>query len=185
MSLLASVGSLPPEGMPSSDSTPFQLRRAQAGDTAAILGLIRELAIYEHLEDQVEATEEKLRHTLFGPRPYASVILAEVDGHAVGYALFFYNYSTFLAKPGIFLEDLFVKPAFRKRGIGKALLVELARIAQENGCGRFEWMVLDWNAPSIAFYEAMGARKVDGWSVMRVTGDPLSELASKAKPQGA
>lgn len=171
--------------MPSSDSTPFQLRRAQAGDTAAILGLIRELAIYEHLEDQVEATEEKLRHTLFGPRPYASVILAEVDGHAVGYALFFYNYSTFLAKPGIFLEDLFVKPEFRKRGIGKALLVELARIAHENGCGRFEWMVLDWNAPSIAFYEAMGARKVDGWSVMRVSGNPLSELASKAGQAGS
>jgi len=171
--------------MPSSDFIPFQLRKAHAGDATAILGLIRELAIYEHLEDEVEATEEKLRHTLFGPHPYASVILAEVDGHAVGYALFFYNYSTFLAKPGIFLEDLFVKPAFRKRGIGKALLVELARIAQENGCGRFEWMVLDWNAPSIAFYEAMGARKVDGWSVMRVTGDPISELASKAKPQGA
>lgn len=169
--------------MPSSDSLPFQLRSAQVDDSAAILGLIRELAIYEHLEDQVGATEDQLRQTLFGPHPYASVILAEIDGQAVGYALFFYNYSTFLGKPGVFLEDLFVKPEFRKRGIGKALLIELARIAKENGCGRFEWMVLDWNSPSIAFYEAMGARKVDGWSVMRVTGNPLSDLASKSMPQ--
>ncbi|MDD4348777.1 MAG: GNAT family N-acetyltransferase [Opitutales bacterium] len=164
--------------MPVSDPNPFRLRRAEAGDVSAILGLIRELAVYEHLEDQVEASEDTLRRTLFGPHPYASVILAEADGQAVGYALFFHNYSTFLAKPGIFLEDLFVKPAFRKRGIGKALLIELARIAEETGCGRFEWMVLDWNAPSIAFYEAMGARKVEGWSVMRVTGKPLSALAS-------
>lgn len=164
--------------MPVSDPNPFRLRRAEAGDVSAILGLIRELAVYEHLEDQVEASEDTLRRTLFGPHPYASVILAEADGQAVGYALFFHNYSTFLAKPGIFLEDLFVKPAYRKRGIGKALLIESARIAEETGCGRFEWMVLDWNAPSIAFYEAMGARKVEGWSVMRVTGKPLSALAS-------
>jgi GNAT superfamily N-acetyltransferase len=152
------------------------IRSARPGDVAAILRLIRALAEYEKLAHEVVATEAALRETLFGAQPAAEVLLAEEDGHAVGLALFFQNYSTFLARPGIYLEDLFVEPAHRGRGIGKALLQAVARLAVRRGCGRFEWSVLDWNTPAIEFYRALGARPMSDWTIMRVTGEALRRL---------
>ena len=154
------------------------IRPARPEDVAAVLRLIRGLAEYEKLAHEVVATEAALRATLFGDRPAAEVLLAEEDGQAVGLALFFRNYSTFLARPGIYLEDLFVEPAFRGRGIGKALLQAVARLAVQRGCGRFEWSVLDWNTPAIRFYEALGARPMSDWTVMRVTGEALRRLGA-------
>ncbi len=154
------------------------LRRAVRADVPEILRLIRALAEYEKLAHEVVATEAALADTLFGARPAAEVLLAEESGRAVGFALFFRNYSTFLARPGIYLEDLFVEPAFRGQGIGKALLKAVARLAVERGCGRLEWAVLDWNEPAIAFYKGLGARAMDDWTVMRVTGDALRELGT-------
>lgn len=154
------------------------LRFAQADDTPVILNFIRGLAEYEKLSHECVATEDSLRSTLFGPRPYAEVLLIEEDGAAHGFALFFHNYSTFLAKPGIYLEDLFVDPAQRGKGYGKALLVKLAEIAVDRGCGRLEWSVLDWNQPSIDFYLSLGARPMDEWTVYRVDGDALETLAN-------
>ena len=136
------------------------------------------MASYEKLSDQVTATEEKLRETLFGERRGADVLLAYLDKECTGFALFFPNYSTFLAKPGIFLEDLYVKPEFRGQGIGTALLRRVASIARERGCGRLEWEVLDWNAPSIGFYKSLGAVPMDEWTKYRVTGEALEKLAS-------
>lgn len=157
-----------------------RIRFAQAADTPVILGFIRALAVYEKLEADCVATEERLRATLFGPRPYAEVLLIEEGGKAQGFALFFHNYSTFLAKPGIYLEDLFVDPAARGRGYGKALLAKLAEIAVERGCGRLEWSVLDWNQPAIDFYLSLGARPMDEWTVYRVDGAALGALAAQA-----
>lgn len=157
-----------------------RIRFAQAADTPVILGFIRALAVYEKLEADCVATEESLRATLFGPRPYAEVLLIEEGGKAHGFALFFHNYSTFLAKPGIYLEDLFVNPAARGKGYGKALLAKLAEIALARGCGRLEWSVLDWNQPSIDFYLSLGARPMDEWTVYRVDGDALGALAAQA-----
>src|SRR5690606_19696073 len=133
--------------------------------------------VYEKLEADCVADEDSLRSTLFGPKPFAEVLLIEEGGRAHGFALFFHNYSTFLAKPGIYLEDLFVDPAQRGKGYGKALLARLAAIAVERGCGRLEWSVLDWNQPSIDFYLALGARPMDEWTVYRVDGTVLETLA--------
>lgn len=151
---------------------------ATAADVPLILGFIRELADYERLSDQVSASEDALRATLFGERPAAEVLIARRDGIAAGFALFFANYSTFLAKPGIYLEDLYVKPGQRGHGIGRALLTHIARLAVARGCGRFEWSVLDWNAPAIGFYRSLGALPQDEWTIMRLNGDALKTLAA-------
>lgn len=160
----------------------LSIEAAQAGDVPLILSLIRELAEYEHLTDQVSATEDALRASLFGPSRAAEVLIARVDGEPAGFALFFSNYSTFLAKPGIYLEDLFVRPAFRGQGTGRALLARLAGLAVARGCGRFEWSVLDWNEPAIGFYRKLGARPLDDWTVFRLNGDALTALAAPATP---
>jgi len=153
---------------------------AREDDVPLILSFIRELAEYERLLHAVEATEERLRTTLFGARPAAEVRLAHVDDEPVGYSLFFQTYSTFLAQPGLYLEDLYVRPAARGQGVGRALLADLARIARERRSGRVEWTVLTWNAPSIRFYESLGARRLDDWMLFRLAGDDLSRLASEA-----
>ena len=151
----------------------FEIRSATEADAESILGLICELAVYEKMRDQVVATPDILRETLFGVSPSAECILAIVEGEAVGFALFFQNYSTFLGRPGIYLEDLFVKPAFRSQGIGKALFQRVAQITNERKGGRMEWSVLDWNEPSIQFYKAHGAIPMDEWTVYRLTGEAL------------
>ena len=153
------------------------IRAATPDDTYIIAELIRALAEYERLAHEVTLDERELREHLFGERPYAEVVLAEDAGDVVGFALFFHNYSTFLGKPGIYLEDLFVKPAHRGAGHGRALLAELARLAVERGCGRLEWSVLDWNEPSIAFYLSLGAVAMDEWTGYRLTGEALRRLA--------
>ncbi len=155
------------------------LRAAIETDVPAILELIQALAVYEKMQDECVATEARLRATLFGDAPKAEVVLAETsDGDVAGFALFCSNYSTFLAQPGIWLEDLFVKPEFRGLGIGKTLLAHLARVAVARQCGRVEWAVLDWNAPSIGFYESLGARGMTEWTTYRLTGDAMTALAS-------
>ena len=145
-----------------------------------ILGFIRGLAEYEKLAHEVEATEESLRRSLFSARPDAEVVIAYVDDEPAGFALFFHNYSTFLGQRGLYLEDLFVKPSFRGHGVGRRLLQHLAHLAVERGCGRFEWWVLDWNAPAIRFYEGLGARPMSEWTVYRLTGDALANVAGEA-----
>jgi GNAT superfamily N-acetyltransferase len=155
------------------------IRFAGADDCAVILGFIRELAEYERLLHEVVADEAQLRATLFGARPAAEVLIAELGGAPVGFALFFPSNSTFLGRPGLYLEDLFVRPAARGRGCGLALMSALARIAVARGYGRFEWSVLDWNAPALRFYESLGARPQSEWTVHRVTGAPLSALAER------
>jgi GNAT superfamily N-acetyltransferase len=142
-------------------------------DVAVILGFIRKLAEYEKLSHQVAATEELLRETLFGTRPVAEVLIAYLQNEPAGFALFFHNFSTFLGRPGIYLEDLFVESAHRGKGIGKALLIEIAKIAKERNCGRLEWAVLDWNAPAIDFYRRLGAVSLDEWTLFRVTPEAL------------
>ncbi|MFT3897677.1 MAG: GNAT family N-acetyltransferase [Thermomonas sp.] len=154
------------------------IRPATADDVALIAQLIRELAEYERLADAAVATEAGLREQLFGERPAAEVLIAEADGEPAGFALFFHNFSTFLGKRGLYLEDLFVRPAFRGLGLGKHLMAALARIAVQRDCGRFEWSVLDWNEPSIAFYRRLGAVGMDEWTVQRLEGDALHALAS-------
>lgn len=153
------------------------LRIAVESDLPVVLGFIEGLADYEKLRHACVATEAALRRTLFGERRYAEIIIADHDGVPAGFALFFHNYSTFLAKPGIYLEDLFVLPSHRGVGVGKALLVELARIAVVRDCGRLEWSVLDWNEPAIGFYKSLGAEPQDEWTIFRVTGDALAKLA--------
>lgn len=155
------------------------LRAANESDVPAILSLIQALADYERLRDDCVATEDRLRDTLFGSDPKAEVVLAESgDGQVAGFALFCGNYSTFLAQPGIWLEDLFVRPEHRGQGIGRALLAHLARLAVTRGCGRVEWAVLDWNTPSIGFYESLGARGMTEWTTFRLTGDAMTALAT-------
>ena len=154
------------------------IRPATIDDVPTILGFIRELAAYERLSHEVVADEAALRTTLFGARPCAEVLLAEDAGEPVGFALFFTSYSTFLARPGLYLEDLFVRPAARGRGLGAALMVACARIAVERGYGRFEWSVLDWNEPALGFYRRLGAVPMSEWTVQRLTGDALVALAS-------
>ena len=154
------------------------IREATEADVPLILRFICDLAEYERLADRVVATEERLRRTLFGNPRFAEVLIAEEDGQPAGFALFFHNYSTFLGQPGIYLEDLFVRESMRGRGIGRALLARLARIARDRGCGRLEWAVLDWNAPSIAFYRHIGAVSLDDWMIMRLTGEALQSMAA-------
>jgi GNAT superfamily N-acetyltransferase len=156
-----------------------EIRFGERSDVPLILRLIKALSVYEKLEDRVVATEEKVEKALFGPRPYAETLIAELDGEPVGFALFFHNFSTFLAQPGIYLEDLFVEPEHRGAGIGRALLSRLAEIAIERDCGRLEWAVLDWNKDAIGFYERLGAQPQDEWTVYRLTGEPLRRLAGK------
>ena len=153
------------------------IRPATEADLGTIEELIRALAEYERMADEVVMDAELLRKGLFGDRPYAEVLIAEVDDEAVGFALFFHNFSTFVGRPGIYLEDLFVKPEHRGSGLGKALLKRLAEIAVERDCGRMEWAVLDWNEPSIGFYKKLGARPNDDWTVYRLTGEALQKLA--------
>lgn len=154
----------------------MQIRFAQETDIPVILDFIRALAVYEKLEHEVVATPELLAHWLFEKKT-AEVLIAEEEGVPAGFALFFHNFSTFLGRGGIYLEDLFVRPEFRGRGFGKALLKRLAMIAVERGCGRLEWSCLDWNTPSIDFYLSMGAKPMEGWTVYRVTGETLEQMA--------
>ena len=156
----------------------LRIERATERDVPLILRLIKELAEYERMADEVVATEDRVRETLFGAHPSAEVVVGYAGDEPAGFALFFHNYSTFLARPGLYLEDLFVVPKFRGRGYGKALLVHLARLAVERGCGRFEWSVLDWNEPAIGFYKKLGAEPMDTWTIFRITGDALRELAA-------
>ena len=155
------------------------IRSAIAEDVPLILSFIRDLADYEKLPHEVVATEERLRHALFGPRPYAEVVIASEADQPVGFALFFHNFSTFLGLPGIYLEDLFVQPAARGRGIGRRLLSHLARLARDRGCGRLEWAVLDWNEPAIEFYRRLGAKPMEDWEIFRLTGEALANLAGQ------
>lgn len=154
------------------------IRSATPADLSLIAQFIRDLADYEKLAHEVRFDEAKLGDRLFGERPYAEVVIGELDGVPQGFALFFHNFSTFEGRPGIYLEDLFVRPAARGSGLGKALLVHLARLCTERDCARLEWSVLDWNAPSIGFYKSLGARMMDEWTVMRVDGDALPALAA-------
>jgi len=163
-----------------SSPAPFTLRFAELRDVAPIVQLIRELAEFETLTHLLQVTPEKLRPHLFGEKPVAEVVLAFDGDTPAGYALWFRTYSTFLARPGLYLEDLFVYPEFRKRGLGRQLLAHLARIAVERGYGRMEWMVLDWNENAIRFYRSLGASMVEGWELCRVTGDGLRSLAERA-----
>lgn len=155
------------------------IRPAVVADAGLILAFIRELAEYEKLSQEVVADEAGLAAQLFGERPRAEVLIAEVDGAPAGFALFFHNFSTFIGKPGLYLEDLFVRPAFRGLGLGKRLMVRLAQIAIERDCGRFEWWVLDWNTPAIDFYRRLGAVGMDEWTVQRVSGEALRALAAQ------
>ncbi|HWF09936.1 MAG TPA: GNAT family N-acetyltransferase [Bryobacteraceae bacterium] len=159
----------------------IRIEAAVEADTAVILEMIRALAEYEKLAHVCCATEEQLRRTLFGPKPGAEVLLARDGEQAIGFALFFPNYSTFLAQPGLYLEDLFVTPEARGKGAGRALLRKLARLAVERGCGRLEWAVLDWNEPSIGFYKKLGAVAMDDWTTYRLTAEPLKKLAGVPK----
>ena len=156
----------------------FEIRQATSVDTPLILSFIKKLAVYEKLEHKVTATEEILRETLFGERRYAEVVLGYYGDQPVAFALFFHNYSTFLGKPGIYLEDLFVDEEHRGKGFGKALLVYLSRLTKERNCGRLEWAVLNWNEPSINFYKSLGATPMDEWNVFRLTGEALDNLAN-------
>ena len=153
------------------------IRDATPNDTKVITRLIRDLAEYEKLADKVALDDQRLHEHLFGPRRYAEVLLAEDAGEVVGFALFFYNYSTFLARPGIYLEDLFVRPEKRGQGHGTALLAALARLALERGCGRLEWAVLNWNEPALRFYRTLGAVPMNDWTAYRLSGDALTGLA--------
>jgi GNAT superfamily N-acetyltransferase len=156
----------------------MDIQWAREDDVPLLLRFIRDLATYEKLEHEVVATEEGLRRTLFGGKRYAEALIARLDGEPVGFALFFHNYSTFVGKPGLYLEDLFVEPAHRGKGVGKALLQRLAAIAIERDCGRMEWAVLDWNQPSIGFYRSLGAVPMDDWTVFRLAGEALRRTAS-------
>ena len=157
--------------------TDIQIQPATEADVPLVLQLIKALAEYERLGDQVTATEAMIRESFFGPSPHAQAVIARVAGDAVGFAIWFSTYSTFLSKPGIYLEDLFVLPHWRGHGVGRALLRHLARIAVERGCGRIEWSVLDWNETAIGFYRNIGARAMDEWTVYRLTGDAITTLA--------
>ena len=163
-------------------NTDIAIRPAREADIPRVLGFIRELARYERLEHEVIATEDDLREALFGARRYAEVAFACVDSEPVGFALFFHNFSTFKGRPGIYLEDLFVLPQMRGRGVGRRLLEWLAGIALERRCARLEWAVLDWNVPSIAFYESLGAVPLDEWRTFRLTGTALERLGRQSLP---
>jgi GNAT superfamily N-acetyltransferase len=163
-------------------SSAFEIRPTTEADVPIILSLIRELAEYERAPDAVVATENGLREVLFGAKPSAEVLLALAGEEPVGFAVYFYNFSTWLGRPGLYLEDLFVRPAVRGKGYGRALLGRLARIAQERGCGRMEWAVLDWNDPAIQFYRKLGAEPMNEWTVFRLTADGIAKLAGSSVP---
>lgn len=156
----------------------IQIQTALEADVPLMLDMIKALAVYERLGDVVVATEASIRTSFFGPTPYAYAVIARVGDDAVGYAVWFFTYSTFLSQPGLYLEDVFVRPAWRGRGVGRALLRHLARIAVERGCGRLEWSVLDWNESAIRFYRSIGAQPMDEWTVYRLTGDGIQRLAN-------
>ena len=155
----------------------LEIRSGTLEDVPVILQLIRDLATYERAPNEVLATEEQLTEVLFGPRPAAEVRLAFEDGTPVGFAVFFHNFSTWLGRPGLYLEDLFVKPEHRGKGYGRALLVDLARIARDRGCGRMEWAVLNWNEPAIQFYDKLGAKPLDEWIIYRLKDEGIGSLA--------
>ena len=155
----------------------LRIRPAVAADVPVLFGLIKDLAEYERLSQEVVATEDDLRRALFSDRPVAEAVIGECDGHAVGFALFFHNFSTFVGRPGLYLEDLYVKPEYRGRGFGRRFLVHLARLAVERRCGRMEWSVLDWNEPAITAYRRVGAVPMEEWTVYRLTGTALEKLA--------
>ena len=165
-------------------SEPFRIEPARPADAALIVALVRELAEYERLLQDVRITTDDVRRDLFGPRAFAEAVIARVGDEPVGFALWFHNYSTFAGRPGLYLEDLFVRPAFRGRGYGEALLRYLARVTVERGCARFEWSVLDWNEPALAFYRKLGAVPMDDWTVQRVSGDALLALAASDEQGG-
>jgi GNAT superfamily N-acetyltransferase len=156
----------------------FEIKFATINDVPLILDFIKQLAEYEKLLHEVVATEDILRETLFGKKAHAEVIIAYYQNEAIGFALFFHNFSTFLGRPGIYLEDLFIKPEFRGHGFGKKMLAYLAKLAKERNCGRLEWWVLDWNKSAIDFYKSIGAKAMDEWTVFRVDGDALTNLAN-------
>lgn len=157
----------------------FEIRAATEDDVPLILSFIKELAEYERLADEVVATEELLRESLFGPHRVAEVVIGYYEDEPVGFAVFFHNFSTFLGRPGLYLEDLYVKPTHRGRGFGRAMLRHIAQIARERRCGRLEWAVLDWNEPAINFYKKLGAVPLDEWTVYRLTGEALDKLAGE------
>ena len=161
----------------------FKIRTARLADVPTILQLIRDLATYERAPNEVTATEEQLVDVLFGEKPAAEVLLAFESETPVGFAVFFHNFSTWLGRPGLYLEDLFVKPEMRGKGYGHALLVDLAKIARDRGCGRMEWAVLDWNDPAIQFYHKLGAKPMNEWTVFRLTRDGIARLANSKQPQ--
>lgn len=167
------AGSIP-TGIPG-----LTLRFAEPADAGLILALVRELADYERLSHEVLADAQTLRASLFGARPAAEVVIADYEGKPAAFALFFCNFSTFVGRPGIYLEDLFVRPAFRRKGIGQLMLAFLASLAEQRGCGRLEWAVLDWNEPAIKFYRQLGAKPMDEWTVFRLDGPAIGELAGR------
>jgi GNAT superfamily N-acetyltransferase len=173
-----------PEQMPA-DAAGLTLRFAEEADVGIILEMIRRLADYERLAREVTADVETLRRSLFHGRRVAEVVLAEYQAEPVGFALFFHNFSTFLGLPGIYIEDLYIEPSWRGRGVGRTLLSHIARLAKERGCGRLEWAVLEWNEPAIAFYRNLGGRMLDDWRIFRVTGDALDELSRPSSAAGS
>ena len=169
---------MPTSSMPLDGNPAYALRAAELRDVVPIVGLIRELAEFEKLTHLLQVTPEKLRPNLFGEKAVAEAMVAEADGEVIGFALFFTNFSTFLAQPGLYLEDLYVQPAHRGAGVGEALLTRLARLAVDRGYGRFEWSVLDWNENAIRFYERMGATVLPDWRICRITGDALARFGA-------
>jgi GNAT superfamily N-acetyltransferase len=161
------------------DSSNFTIRPAAEADAPLILSLIKELAEYERLAQEVVATKEDIRKSLFGERPFAEAIIGEYENNPISFALFFYNFSTFNGKPGIYLEDLYVKPAYRSMGFGRKMLVHIARLAKDRNCARFEWSVLNWNEPAIRTYEKLNAKPMKEWILYRLTGDALDSLSGK------
>ena len=165
--------------MTATDTPGFQIRSAIESDVPVIFSFVKKLASYERLSHEVVATEELIRETLFGLRRTAEIAIGYLEAQPVGFVLFFHNYSTFLGKPGLYIEDLFVDEDYRRRGYGRALLLHVARLAKERGCGRLEWSVLNWNQPAIDFYKKLGASPMSEWTVFRITGESLNELAGK------
>ena len=162
------------------DASRLSIRAVTPEEVELVLTFIRELAEYERLSHEVTATVENIRAALFGARPCAEAVFGCIDGEACGFALYFHNFSTFVGKPGLYLEDLYVRPAARGRGLGSHMLAWLAKLALERGCGRFEWAVLDWNEPALKVYRGLGARAADEWTLHRITGEALVQLAAKA-----
>ncbi|MFN0040200.1 MAG: N-acetyltransferase family protein [Burkholderiales bacterium] len=172
------------DSVQTADPVGFSMRSATPDDLPLVLSFIRELAEYEHLSHMVTATEAGLRAALFGSRPAAEVILGFAKDEPAGFAVYFWNFSTFLGLPGLWLEDLYVRPHHRRRGYGRALLLEVAAMARDRGCGRFEWAALDWNVSAIRFYRALGALPLDDWTTFRVTGKSLDHLVAMRRNKG-